>query len=672
MALGLGSYAHSCLRYVLIIAVGSMIVLFYAQGNVNPEHMIHSLVTLAEQKNDTQQFGKEGYLVWSPSCQIPDVEPYHESIRSMLQPAEPIVCTRDPPLTYTSMDNASNHVLRVDSAMIGRYIPKGRRLTCCYSVITRYDTPAGHNYTKEADNLYNISKCQDFEHEVFLSPEEEFTLVRCGYYKNQKNRTKKEVYANTHAVVPIKPSVKFKLRATKPGEDDQHLNVLLVGIDSMSRLNLFRTMPRTVAHLRHTGWVDLKGYNKMGDNTFPNLNSILTGLSVEQLTKICWPTKSSKLDDCPFIWKEFHNRSYVTAYAEDEPTMSTFNYHKTGFVQPPTDYYLRPYMLAAINKLPTKKRNNLDICLGPSSTTDHLLRYATDFVTTFRNTLYFALIWLNNFSHNNHNTPAAMDLRVLQFLNELIDTGALNTTFIVFFSDHGMRFGKIRETFVGWLEERLPFIYFWIPEWFRKRYPESFQNLIMNSDRLTSPYDLHDTLRDVLEKSENSIVSLYHNVTPECPKCKSLFSEVIEDRSCEDAGIAPHWCTCTQYETLSVKSETVQAAARYVLTEIQMKLKKAGNSSDEAKLCAELQMSRVIKARSKIHGDKKAADHDDYVIMFETLPGEGLFEATVRHWHESSIEFNIMGIVSRINSYASHSTCVKDAELKLYCYCSPT
>lgn len=41
------------------------------------------------------------------------------------------------------------------------------------------------------------------------------------------------------------------------------LSVLMLGIDSVSRLNLIRAMPHTAQHLFDTGWMELKGYNKV-------------------------------------------------------------------------------------------------------------------------------------------------------------------------------------------------------------------------------------------------------------------------------------------------------------------------------------------------------------------------------------------------------------------------
>lgn len=41
------------------------------------------------------------------------------------------------------------------------------------------------------------------------------------------------------------------------------LSVLMLSIDSISRLNLIRAMPKTAQHLYHTGWFELQGYNKV-------------------------------------------------------------------------------------------------------------------------------------------------------------------------------------------------------------------------------------------------------------------------------------------------------------------------------------------------------------------------------------------------------------------------
>jgi hypothetical protein len=91
--------------------------------------------------------------------------------------------------------------------------------------------------------------------------------------------------------------------------------------------------------------ISLLGYNKVGDNTFPNVMPVLTGLAEDELRDACpWPSARHKLDPCPFIWKQFAERGYRTACGEDATWMTSFNYAKTGFVNVPTDYYSRPFL----------------------------------------------------------------------------------------------------------------------------------------------------------------------------------------------------------------------------------------------------------------------------------------------------------------------------------------
>lgn len=131
-------------------------------------------------------------------------------------------------------------------------------------------------------------------------------------------------------------------------------SVFLFGIDSISRLNFIRTMPKTKRFVDEHGWIPLEGYNKIADNTFPNLMAILTGWTLTQISQRCIKEIGVKLDDCPYLWKNFSQEGYLTAYSEDEPYISTFNYEKYGFLNNPTDYYLRPLMVHGMQTLNIK------------------------------------------------------------------------------------------------------------------------------------------------------------------------------------------------------------------------------------------------------------------------------------------------------------------------------
>lgn len=638
----------------------SFIALYFSDTIIQEAVNINRLFHLPT--NDEDYPGVDSYLVWSDKCQIPTFDPFDKSIRKFVTQVEPIVCSTKPPLTYiTRVPDDASYLLMINISAVPHYAVNQGNISCCYSVIARVNGPSRKIYTRTADNYYSVSECSNFETEVFLSPEKEFILVHC--FEVTERGAKTEVYKNTHATVPVKRAVQLKLNGSNSrtnSVEKKRLSVLVLGFDSVSRLNLLRTMPKTVHHLRSNGWLELLGYNKIGENTLPNVAALLMGLTSDQMKNQCWTSRYKKIDDCPFIWRNFSEVGYVTAYAEDEPRGGTFNYAKTGFVVPPTDYYIRPFLLASEDRLNVKTRHSLNVCLGPTPTTEHIFRYIIDIVTVFESALYFVMTWINNFSHSSNAIPADMDDKVSVFFQELEDTGALNTTFVIFLSDHGMRWGDIRSTSIGWFEERLPFIYIWVPEWFKQKHPDYYKNLKTNRNRLTSPFDLHLTLREILEMSRQNDKRRVAYECPGCPKCVSLFSEVSADRACEDAGITANWCTCNKYRSVSNKDEVSEAVAMYALSEINAKLQKAGNSSAQ---CAELTFGQIIKIKRKTTKDF----HDDFIVSFNALPGGAVFEATVRRLNST---FQLQGEVSRISMYGNQSDCVDDADLKLYCYCT--
>lgn len=116
----------------------------------------------------------------------------------------------------------------------------------------------------------------------------------------------------------------------------------MFAIDSMSRQNFNRTLKKTRSYIENRGWLPLEGYVKVGENTFPNAIPIFTGMNENQLKKICMPSRHHSMDGCPFIWKRFADKGYLTSYSEDQTWMSTFNYRKYGFMNSPTNYYSRP------------------------------------------------------------------------------------------------------------------------------------------------------------------------------------------------------------------------------------------------------------------------------------------------------------------------------------------
>lgn len=81
--------------------------------------------------------------------------------------------------------------------------------------------------------------------------------------KDKNKKDDKTQYINVHASVRQRPDIRDRLDQYEIRDEKRPLSVLMIGIDSISRLNLIRSMPHTAQTLYNTGWFELKGYNKV-------------------------------------------------------------------------------------------------------------------------------------------------------------------------------------------------------------------------------------------------------------------------------------------------------------------------------------------------------------------------------------------------------------------------
>ncbi|XP_021917636.1 uncharacterized protein LOC110828852 isoform X2 [Zootermopsis nevadensis] len=602
---------------------------------------------------------QSGFLVDTVGCRIPDLDLLDPVIREFIKKENPLNCHEKHPLLI----DANLTSLFIKKSTLPIFNISDEELECCYQPFWR-SKPRSEN-----DNFDNrivfADNCTSFKNEVSI--EEEFVKVTCSV-DNQI------VYKNYHAFVPIKIKVeKFckDARENTSSRNRERMSVLILGMDAVSRLNFHRQMPKTESLLRRMHAIELFGYNKVADNTFPNLVPVLSGLSEKELRDTCWPQTSSVFDKCNWIWKNFSAAGYRTAFGEDAAWMGLFTYVKHGFKEQPTDYYLRPFMKTAEDDAGHKNQLNANLCIGPKMSVAVLLDYISNFAIAMSSKDSFAFFWGASLTHDFLNYPSLGDDVHEKFLKHLVNTGSLNHTVFIFMSDHGIRWGGIRETYQGRLEERLPFAFFVFPNWFRNLYPTAIANLHKNTHRLTTPFDIYETLLDILnlEQIENESIrrrSRELNEAKSKPRQISLFLPVDKSRTCAEAGIDPHWCTCQRSKTLPVGDAIIKNMSLIIVDHLNSLLKPYG-------VCSQLKLVEVKSASVQYpqeHLYEKTKDQGlkDYVLVIRTTPGDALFEATVRrHINNSSTE--VTGVVSRINAYGSQSSCVTDFHMKLYCFC---
>jgi hypothetical protein len=604
-----------------------------------------------------------GLLVNTEGCKIPDIDPFDKSISHLIYQGKPIKCDAKPPITFVD-----NTWLRFNMTILKKHYGQGLG-RCEYQTVTR-----GGDGKNDDLFLYEDEPITFTDDIPVLS---EFIRIACFGENGDMIYTNFHAFIQDKSIMEDRANLQFDafLKRDVPKET---FNVLMVGLDSMSRLNFIRQMPKTRDFLLNTlDAVEMSGYNKVADNTFVNLVPMFTGKFVEGLP---WNEMLSDepFDRYNFMWKEFSRRGYRTLMAEDAPKIAIFNFNKAGFHAQPTDYYMRPLSLAMENHRSIWQ--NEHNCVGPKLETEIVLDWVQEFVNRFKNKPHFAFSFITRLTHDDVNKAGAADEPHFQFLNTLHERSLLNNTIIIYFSDHGIRFGSLREGYIGKIEERLPAMFLAFPKWVQQKYPSILKNIRTNGNRLTTPFDIYETLKDISNFHPDEILSRKTSLK----RGISLFEEVPPSRSCDSASILTHWCTCHSQKDIDTNSPNVVKAAEFLVKHMNTEL----DMHNLGGMCEILSLHKVENAQEIVANDKvlhfkrslgdvlgrtvtfgnRTNTFIDYQMAVRTAPGGGLFETTVRY-SEMDKGLTIVGDISRINRYGDQSSCINNFHMKKYCYC---
>ena len=377
-------------------------------------------------------------------------------------------------------------------------------------------------------------------------------------------------------------------------------------------------------------------------------------------------------DNCHLIWKDFENKGYQTVFGEDCGYIALFTLDRPGFRKQPSDYFFNTFILELESNIAHNGIGMFDMCMGDKEPVQVLFNYIEKFIKSKQNEKFFSFFWTSTMTHEFINYPILLDDDLSDLLIKMEDEGYLNKTVLLLLSDHGARYGDFRETTQGMIEERQPLLYFILPKWFKQTYPEAHKNLMINRRRLTTPFDIYETMKDLLDPEflKKSLIQSRSNEIFEksvLPRSTSLFLEVSLNRTCETAGIESHWCTCFERKDISITDDRSEKAAIFIVKYINDLLKTYTK-------CMKLSLNSILFSNLEAKSDNfrvhiKRNQSMLLTVGIETKPSMAKFEATVRIPMDDTKQLQILGTISRINKYGNQSHCIHDYKLKLYCYC---
>ncbi|XP_059168891.1 uncharacterized protein LOC131950683 [Physella acuta] len=464
------------------------------------------------------------------ACAFPHLNPYDPEVMKLSgldQTA--LACKKHlPDLTYLEGTK-----LRVNKTVL-KLIPDLKSISCRYQDIFK---------DLDDDKVAKYGKwSKSFNKSLQLGEATEFIRVVCV------DSSSHQISKNYYALVPklerrLKIDALLLQKHKSTISPKEILNIMIIGYDGVSRHHFLRAMNKTYSLLMNDfSSFDFTMHTQTGHNTFPNFISLLTGTCVKNLTK--WWDYSNKTDAFDFIWKEYEKAGYRTLYTEDYPSIGAFHYGKKGFLFPPTTYYSHPINVATDDD--KDMHDSGTDCLGSRPELYFHLDYIRKFYDTLSDIPKFAMAFLTRMTHDVINDLKKVDDHTFEIYSELSREGYLNNTLLISFSDHGPRWGPIRSTYHGMIESKTPYTILTFPKWFLEKYPDVAENLRRNTARLTSHYDTHATLMELLHFKAGGLAPV--NKGPGI----SLLKEIPKSRTCEIAQIPQEYCVCGQKNMIRI------------------------------------------------------------------------------------------------------------------------
>jgi hypothetical protein len=259
-----------------------------------------------------------------------------------------------------------------------------------------------------------------------------------------------------------------------------------------------------------------------------------------------------------WIWNVASSLGYKTFWSLDNcPDKSARDYHAYPTVD---SRVVAPLCLAG-----TILSHRDQSCVGRKTVDETVLSGLRSFLRDFNEEPKFAAVQFITPHEESEKLLLELDVLFEEFLVELENAGVLNDTALLFWSDHGINFGKYASTHDGEIEKMFPFVNFVLPKSFAEE--TSFgDHLWENRRKLTSPYDVYEATRAILyypaatppfshdpsnpplphPRDSHIMASFQKDITP-----SNLATGRVDDaRDCLAANIPFEFCTCIPFTTL--------------------------------------------------------------------------------------------------------------------------
>lgn len=323
-------------------------------------------------------------------------------------------------------------------------------------------------------------------------------------------------------------------------------------------------------------------------------------------------------------------------------------------------------------------------CYLQTPTYKRFFNLVDDFVekmnsNTSQNLPYFALNFLNEYTHEYLAIPPKYDQFLKDKIKKFEDQGYLNNTLFILMSDHGLRMTDYPMTYNGYVERGNPFVSFRMPKALRNT--EYYHNAKQNTRKIISHFDLYKTLQhfyyinkypeQMIEKMASSKAKkcrdYFRNSQPQVRSQRgvSVMEKMNYDRTCTDALIPTGYCNCKQLIDIKNETEyTLQTGLNFNETTKFVMTKLNEITDDPRDKCEAFRLDKVDSIMRMIRMNEKDLA---YKISFRCQPGDAVFQANLKLAGHKSLQ--LIGKLIRLSKYGNQSACMTEHKYYGYCYC---
>ena len=349
----------------------------------------------------------------------------------------------------------------------------------------------------------------------------------------------------------IKRSLENRIAFEKQNDNKNHLSVVVLMVDSLTREHAIRVLPRTLDWMGRAQDYELFDYtrfNTVGKGTKMNFTPVFFGnISADFVNSITFESLNML----------YERAGFATAFIEESCINNTGSMGRIvrKKVKDKLTKEERIEFMKAFRDLSDHSLGNVfcdvmkmmkvqnffsdstkqKICFAGELMQKHLLRYLSDFVDTYADDVgVFATIKTNEAHESTYSRVALLDSDLLEFVRDTMQKHP--NLAIVLMGDHGIGYGDLSETFTLTVEYNLPGLFMLLPKSYTRTLPPNMlTNLRENQNKLVTGLDLHATFADLAFYGSGKTTN------------GRSFMRPIGNASCTELNIPNARCSCSEF-----------------------------------------------------------------------------------------------------------------------------